>query len=422
MSTTEEKEEDIIASIQNELSSSEEDALLDELSQSPELKSFHAEMKTLHKELANAPRISMPLHKTREIMAVTTGKKKKKGNLIYTFVAAAAVIFAITYIFKTTPENTLAPAQPKMVAKTDRLEQAYDWLQANQTDLGNWTSNNPNAENRYETGLTGLSLLALIDKKTKTDDDFQTINKAVLWLKNNQDENGRFGPEINNHLYNHGIATYALLKAEPILKDEQKANIQKALHFIVENQSSEGGWGYSNEPDSINTSITVWQLQSLLLAQKISIADNSSTIQKGFEWIKSVSDKNGIPGYRRANDFPYGKQALTAISGLFFQHHKQLGIDPIEARLNFQSELENFTKRAPEDINYYQCYFMAENLKHFNVKNQAEFENQIRLTLKLKQTQDGQAPGTWNPDDLWGSSGGRTYSTTMALMALNCLD
>jgi len=303
---------------------------------------------------------------------------------------------------------------------------ALDWLARAQEDDGSWDPARWGGQAEYRVGLTGLALLAFTGAhETPTEGRHpETVRRAVRYLLSQQNTNGRFGPFFSSAPYNHGIATLALLETYGLTADgELRMPLGRALHFILARQDRRGGWGYLGPQVESNTSVTAWQLQALLLARRLGCPASEDSLEKGLSWVESVLDRKGQAGYRRAGDFPYGAESLTAMAAFC------LLAGPSEAARGDEEErlveaLVRLASRSADGIDYYRHYFLTQALcaarrhGHTDDARLAGLIAELQEDLLARQLTDGPNAGSWDPTDRWGSAGGRMYATTLACLSL----
>lgn len=127
---------------------------------------------------------------------------------------------------------------------------ALRWLKKNQDSDGKWTAasgGGPGYGGACTPAMTGLALLTfLAHGETPASDEFgPTVERAMKWLVENQTSDGLF-KESDGNGYSLPIATYALCEAYtmtkvPMLKDAAV----KSLKLIVAGQTSRGLWDYN---------------------------------------------------------------------------------------------------------------------------------------------------------------------------------
>jgi hypothetical protein len=220
-------------------------------------------------------------------------------------------------------------------------------------------------------------------------------------------------------MYNHGIATVALLETYTLTKDiKLRGPITRAIEYICARQTPSGGWGYIKGPiGSENTSISIWQLHALLLANKLGWKDTKGNIQKGLFWLRVMVDEKGHVGYRGPGDFPYGSKTLTAMGTFYLIATGYKGINPERCMIRFKQCLRKIASKHKERLNFYHCYFVTYAIQAMEMMDCHLMGNLLRPLVE-HQIKVGVYSGSWDPSDRWGLTGGRIYSTAMAILSL----
>ena len=143
---------------------------------------------------------------------------------------------------------------------------ALNWLQREQQGDGSWKG----AQEIATPNLTALALLAYLGHgETPASNGFGTnVWKAVQWLLENQDENGRC-KEHDHRNYTQPMVALALAEAYGMTLDpELKTAATKAVLVILKGQHSDGGFCYNLDKGNRNdTSYMSWCAQALVVAR-----------------------------------------------------------------------------------------------------------------------------------------------------------
>ena len=294
------------------------------------------------------------------------------------------------------------------------------WLVSHQEDSGGWNAEALGGRAEYDTALNGLALLAMVRQRPESA-DHGAVLRAARHLAEAQTGEGRLGPECDGTMYNHGIATVALMEAYRLTGERELVPVlQAAVDFIGRQQFPEGGWGYDRSAESRpNTSISAWQMQALLHAVALEWHDYEPVLRKGLAWLGGVMNESGHFGYQQAGARETNS-ALTPMGAYCTFAARKLGI-PLDARAarNAAAALAD-TLDSDADPDYYRAYFEACALRAIGNGRQFSAElSALDKALKDRQVHAGRESGSWQPNDRWGSVGGRLYSTAMALMALS---
>jgi len=310
-----------------------------------------------------------------------------------------------------------------LAATTEEVMQALEWLASSQEDDGSWAPEKWAGHPSYKTGISGLALLAFLGSGQHPENSRFAANiaRGLSYLLTQQAADGRFGPAFSGASYNHGIATLALIEAYAVTGDERfRGAIGKAVDFITSSQGKEGAWGYFRSGGPPNTSITVWQLQALLLADSLGWPEAGPSADAGLAWLAGTVDAEGRAGYRRQGDFPYGIRNLSAMAAfcLLMAEGGQGGSVAGAAERLAQALAER-----PDDVDYCHSYFLSHALQAASVlkspgRRSGGVSAELDRFLLQHQLKAGPFSGSWEPTDQWGSAGGRIYSTAMAALSL----
>ena len=158
-------------------------------------------------------------------------------------------------------------------AEDDMLQRAVAWLASAQSPQGSWAASTWGAQSNYTVGVSALATLALLSEPSGAGAVAAqaAVQRAVPYLLSQQRADGLFGPAVTGSLYNHALATLALLEAEAtggvaVPADRRQA----ALDLLARAQHAEGGWTYLRAPNGrANSSLTVWALLALTRAEEL---------------------------------------------------------------------------------------------------------------------------------------------------------
>ncbi len=300
------------------------------------------------------------------------------------------------------------------------LSDGVDWLVSTQKGDGGWDVAELGGEPRYSPALNGLALLALSRSQVRTDAVAQAMRRSVDHLLSQQSQEGVFGSIFDRSLYNHGIATLALLSVYRQTADASLHEpLSRALAYMRDRQSFVGGWGYEGLPISdANNSVTAWQVQSLVMAEELELSDAREDLVNALEWMAGTVDKAGIFSYGSTEqDMRPDSTNLTMMGAYCLLAARRVNL-PVDHGLmeRIVASVSDLAQSRPDD--YYAAFFYAAAL---GTVARAEFEENLhalKSSLLAKQQLDETDRRAWIADDRWSRAGGTLYSTSMSLMAL----
>ncbi len=331
-------------------------------------------------------------------------------------VAAGAGLFSAHHReSRATHENT--GIDTSMAAAVGR---GIGWLLEKQKSSGEWHVEDFGGKVEYSPALNGLAAMAVAGAGNKDDAHTASLVQSGRFLAAQQSKEGRFGKDFNGLMYNQGIATLALLKIFASTgRTELREPIERSLSFIRSRQSPSGGWGYDNTSCSqANTSITSWQVQSLLAAAALGWEEYLLPAQKGLAWMSGTVNDKGLFGYHQPGDYPEGPGALTMMGAYCLSSAGRLRIKTDdELARKVQRGVARAAKNEPRD--YYGAFFYAAALNGMDARRFKKALTETGAAILAKQDTVKENSGAWPANDKWSNAGGRLYSTSMALMALS---
>ncbi|MGB6867702.1 MAG: hypothetical protein WBE11_18620, partial [Candidatus Aminicenantaceae bacterium] len=220
----------------------------------------------------------------------------------------------VSYTLKSA-EFTKPPVAAEEISKS--LTRALDYLAQKQTEEGYWPG-------MYEgnAGIAGLALMAFIGADCVPKKYSSNITQAVNFLKSKYTPSSNykqgskdaayFGGLIhtNNPMYEHGIATLALIETLVELNDPSLEPIlEDALQLIIRVQNTEhkpeslggpvnadsphyGGWRYNPESTDSDISISGWQILALKAGLMAGFTIPEWSLQKAADFLRACYDKD----------------------------------------------------------------------------------------------------------------------------------
>ncbi|MFA5794597.1 MAG: zf-HC2 domain-containing protein [Candidatus Brocadiia bacterium] len=308
------------------------------------------------------------------------------------------------------------------------INSGLQWLAAAQSPSGAWETDKYGGQPEYSIAATGLSLLAfLAEGNSHTKGKYsEVVNKGINNLISAQNNEGIFGPKHIgqkpvNYMYNHSIATAALIEDYLMTINEQyrsKESLERAIKlavdFSIRAQAKSCGWGYTaeNPPD---TSVTIWQSYAMKLAQLAGITGAKESLAKTWNWWLYVTDEKGYAGYDAPKYYPNGPYALTA-AAMFCRIFANQSADELsqeQAKLIVSNIPVSKNTPLESDVNYWQWASLALFV------NGGQNGNKWNLAAKefLIASQNKES-GCWPLTDRWSVFGGQIYGTAMSILTL----
>jgi anti-sigma factor RsiW len=335
--------------------------------------------------------------------------------------AAAALGGGLFYAIKPV---LLEKAERERVAgnRARAVADAAEWLAGAQDASGAWDAVKWGGKRDYEISLTAMSLLALAgptpDAARPRHD---AIRRAAAYLVSRQNSDGSFGPAVEGLMYNHGIATVALLHARES-GATRDASVRRAadaaLAFVCRAQSAVGGWGYRPGGGEPNTSVSVWQIEALRLGARAGRAYPDHNLQRGLRWLASLARDNGTFGYRSTTDTEGSRDALTAMGAYCVLTAERFGGLDRGAVARIRLALDRVAAAPTPGRDFYENYFVTAALRTGRDRLAARLLDRLEATLLGRRAATGPNRGSWDPADRWGAAGGRLYSTALAALSL----
>jgi hypothetical protein len=252
-----------------------------------------------------------------------------------------------------------------------------------------------------------------------------------------QDADGCFGPRTSQHwAYNHAVATIAVTDAYAATQSAAlRGPAAKAVQFVQRAQNPYLAWRYSFPPDGDNdTSVTGWMVRALSSGKRAGLDVEQAAFRGAVSWVEKMTEPQfGRTGYQQRGGppartsemmakFPADKsEALTAV-GLCIR--LDAGQDA-KSWSGMQLSADLVAKTPPRwdaegSVDLYYWFHGTDAMRRIGGAAWDGWRNSLVAALVPHQEKAsaGCAKGSWAPDDPWGPEGGRVYSTSMALLAL----
>lgn len=271
---------------------------------------------------------------------------------------------------------------------------------------------------KFRVGITGLAALALLGHvRYDVRDEFEApLAKSLAWLVGAQKGDGTFG---TNGLYEHSIATLALVEADRLLhRNDLKPAAAKAILWLQDARASDGGWRYGFRPPMADVSVTGWALQALLHARAGGYELRERIVEDAFGYLDALTD---FPtgGVRYDATKPNPSPSMTAVA-LFCRLRNAMGPkDEVVAKA-----AESLVAKVPGGKGWKSdCYFVfyaSDAMSRLGGTYWKRWGPGLRKALLAGQVAEGDAAGSWRAgDDVRAGMAGD--SATLFLCAMNAL-
>lgn len=283
-----------------------------------------------------------------------------------------------------------------------------------------------------DTGVTALAVLAFLGKLNTVDQGPYSdhVKRALRWLvaqqktmewPNGDETSGYLGGNATPFagMYCHGMATFAIAEAYAVSKNSEEAEflrapLESAINFILATQIDDGGWRYvKGQPDG-DMSMFGWQLMALKSAEAagITIPFETKNRLRKFLDARRMGRYGGLAGYRE-NEPPTPPMTAEA---LFCRQILGLDSDLSATDEAVRYLLANRPSRS--SLNLYYWYYGTLSMYQRGGEDWKQWNAAMRDLVISEQRVVGPQAGSWDPRGVWGSYGGRIYSTAIATLSL----
>jgi len=301
----------------------------------------------------------------------------------------------------------VAPATPAAEEKVKispeakkAIEKALEWLKDNQDKDGGWGNN---------TAVTSFAILAFMSQGHVPGQGKYgpEVAKGVRNLLASAREDGYLVGRGGN-MYCHGMAALALTQVWGMTGDEEvKKVLKKSIALICKSQNREGGWRYEPQPTGADISVTIMQVMALRGAKDSGLNVPKEVLDNAIAYINKCHDRrSGGYLYQPRSSGP--GYARTAAGVCVLQLCGEYEAKQIEGAVKYM-------EGVGEDRGHYWygLYYAAHAFHQVGGKKWEEFY--ARMTKKLLATQKD--TGGWR--DSREAHVGPAYQTAIAVLVLS---
>ena len=333
------------------------------------------------------------------------------------------------------------------------------WLVVNQHETGRWSSTVSVAKadrGIHDVGTTALAVLALLGEGgMKGHPHPKALHKGIDWLLTQQQPNGLIGVDASHsYIYGHAVSTLALAEAAAMgVHPGARDALQAAINHMEAHRNPYMVWRYQPQGGGNDTSVTSWCVLAYLTAQKVDgIEINDNALKAAALWLDQVTDPvTGRVGYTQRGElssralgkekpFPRAESEGLTAGGAYLRLCLGQTIQDTEVLdAHFQLLASNppayhGTPKDPDDPLRSDAYYWfyashAWCARHHPVTapdgtthpDGAEYwRRHLAPQLVARQVHKGDPEhrGSWDPIGPWAETGGRVYTTALAVIAL----
>lgn len=310
------------------------------------------------------------------------------------------------------------PAVPGM---DQAVRRALDHLKRVQRPSGAWTF----GDGREATSVTSLAVLAFLacgHLPGQPGPYRESIERGIGYVVAHQQANGLLATNtINGPMYCHGISTVMLAEVAGMVPDEVFAErvrqaLARGVEVILRSQAipkendHAGGWRYQPDSRDSDLSVTGWQVMALRAAKTAGCAVPAEAIDRAVDFIKRCAHEDGGFGYQPGGG-PNNPRTGTGVLALELCG-EHLAPEALRGA-GYLLEKPN-APRWSSPYFFYEVYYVPQALFQVGDRYFRPYYPQLVRTLLEHQERDG----SWLSDDGNDRTGGRSYCTAMAVLAL----
>jgi hypothetical protein len=316
------------------------------------------------------------------------------------------------------PSDARRPSDPRI---DQALRRALDHLRKAQQPSGAWTL----GDGREATSITSLAVLAFLacgHLPGEPGPYREAIDRGIRYVVDRQQANGLLATNtINGPMYCHGISTLMLAEVVGMIHDEQLSRqarqaLARGVEVILRAQAiskrndQQGGWRYQPDSNDSDLSVTGWQVMALRAARYAGCSVPADAIERAVGFVRRCAHENGGFGYQPGGG-PNNPRTGTGILSLELcgAHLEPESIKGAEYLLRKEN-----APRWSSPYFFYEVYYVPQAL--FQVGDRyflPYYPGLVRILLE-HQGRDG----SWLSNDGNDRTGGRSYCTAMAVLAL----
>lgn len=298
------------------------------------------------------------------------------------------------------------------------IDRGLQWLATNQDEDGRWNIAKHGGQGGHDVASTAFALLAFYGRGERHDVDCpyrEVVARGLQWLLSQQDRvNGDLrGPNPqHNAMYDHGIASLALVEAYGVTKDPAlRPRAIAAIEFMTESQHSEGGWRYK-PGERGDLSVTGWYIMSMVSARMSGIPVPEKTFNGARDFLINMSggEHGGSYGYTDSPQNQNSNRHGMNAAGFFCS--QLLGTSPKSPNARESARILGDEQIRDDDL-YYIYYGTLASYQH-----QGPLWRQWRRKVQEGFVKNQDQDGSWSAGGSHGRQMGRVIGTAITVLCL----
>jgi hypothetical protein len=297
------------------------------------------------------------------------------------------------------------------------INKALVFLKNTQREDGSWSAGRAGLRSPAITGLCVRAFLSAgyVPGDATYGNTIERGNRNVLRY---QRADGVITAETALEMYHHGICTLMLAEAaaatEGPLKDDLRRALERAVAVILKAQgkkgADDGGWRYTVAGFDSDMSVTGWQVMALGAAKDLGCDVPPDAVERAVAYVKRSQEPAG--GFRYT---PFGRPTVGCTgSGLLVLESYAKDWDRLEAR---GKAIDYLLKKPVGWGDQHFCY----NLYHGSralVRVGGRPWDTYRAAMHKALLPNQADSGAWKGGDAVSQIYGPNYTTAMAVLAL----
>ncbi len=309
-----------------------------------------------------------------------------------------------------------APASP---AADRSMKKGLDYLKSAQKGDGAWESGGFGRATSV-TSLAVMAFLAAGHVPGEPGPYRETVERGIRYVLAHQRADGMLVSNTSHGpMYCHGISTLMLaevvgMTTDPDLAEQARQALTKAVKLILmaqnipKNPDNAGGWRYQPTSHDSDISVTGWQVMSLRAARSAGCAVPAENIDRAVAYLKRCAVPGGGFAYQPGQS-PNNPRTGTGVLAL-----EICGEHLTPEALAGAEYLTAHPPRWSSPYFFYEVYYGPLAMFQMGDKSFLSYYPKLVQILLDHQERDG----SWLSGDGNDRSGGRTYCTAMAILAL----